>query len=152
MDHVVGLTCFNDVSMRGYQKRLPHVTLGKNFDCSGPLGPWIATLDEIRDVGDLTLRTHVNGEVMQEASTRDLIFDIPYLIELISSAMTLEPGDLISTGTPSGVGHARKPPRYLRHGDVVTVSVDGIGELTNPVRDEEAVSSPCVQCDERPAG
>jgi 2-keto-4-pentenoate hydratase/2-oxohepta-3-ene-1,7-dioic acid hydratase in catechol pathway len=136
MKHVVGLTCFNDVSMRELQKTLPHVTIGKNFDASGPLGPWVVTMDEVPDVTNLTLTTRVNGELVQEANTRDLIFDIPYLIELISSAMTLEPGDLISTGSPSGVGHARKPPRYLKHGDTVTVSVEGIGALTNPVRDE----------------
>jgi acylpyruvate hydrolase len=137
MDYVVGLTCFNDVSMRDYQKKLPHVTLGKNFDTSGPLGPWVTTLDEIPDVANLNLKTFVNGELMQEGNTGELIFDIPYLIELISSAMTLFPGDLISTGTPGGVGHARKPPLYLDHGDTVTVSVDGIGELTNPVLREE---------------
>ena len=137
MDYVVGLTCFNDVSMRDYQKKLPHVTLGKNFDTSGPLGPWIATLDEIPDAANLTLRTFVNGVLMQEGNTSDLIFDIPYLIELISSAMTLLPGDLISTGTPAGVGHARNPPVYLKHGDMVTVAIDRIGELSNPVLHEE---------------
>ena len=137
MNHVAGLTCFNDVSMRDYQKKLPHVTLGKNFDTSGPLGPWIVTLDEIPDVANLDLRTFVNGELMQSGNTGDLIFDIPYLIELISSAMTLLPGDLISTGTPDGVGYARKPPLYLKHGDTVTVTIDGIGELSNPVLHEE---------------
>lgn len=137
MDYVVGLTCFNDISMRDYQKNLPHVTLGKNFDTSGPLGPWITTLDEIPDVANLNLRTFVNGELMQEGNTGELIFDIPYLIELISSAMTLVPGDLVSTGTPGGVGHARKPPLYLKHGDTVTVAVDGIGELSNPVLHED---------------
>lgn len=137
MGYVAGLTCFNDISARDYQKKLPHVTLGKNFDTSGPLGPWIATLDEIPDVANLNLKTFVNGELMQEGNTGDLIFDIPYLIELISSAMTLLPGDLISTGTPGGVGHARKLPLYLKHGDTVTVSVEGLGELSNPVLDEE---------------
>jgi 2-keto-4-pentenoate hydratase/2-oxohepta-3-ene-1,7-dioic acid hydratase in catechol pathway len=137
MQHVAGLTCFNDVSMRDYQKNLPHVTLGKNFDASGPLGPWVTTLDEIPDPAALTLRTLVNGEVVQEGNTRDLIFDLPSLIELISSAMTLRPGDLITTGTPAGVGYARTPPRYLQPGDSVTVSVSGVGELTNPVLDEE---------------
>ncbi len=137
MDYVAGLTCFNDVSMRDYQKKLPHVTLGKNFDTSGPLGPWVTTLDEIPDVANLNLKTFVNGELMQEGNTGDLIFDLPYLVELISSAMTLLPGDLISTGTPGGVGHARKPPLYLKHGDTVTVSIDGIGELSNPVLHEE---------------
>ena len=95
------------------------------------------TKDEVPDAEDLTLRTLLNGELMQEGNTGDLIFDVPYLIELISQAMTLYPGDLISTGTPGGVGDARDPPVYLKPGDEVTVSVEGIGELTNPVAGEE---------------
>ena len=111
-------------------------TLGKNFDNSGPLGPWVVTRDEIPHPDNLHLKTLVNSNVMQEGNTGDLIFDIPYLIELISSVMTLFPGDLISTGTPGGVGDARDPPVYLKDGDVVTVTIEGIGELTNPVLDE----------------
>lgn len=138
-DHVAGYTCFNDVSVRDYQRMSTpqQWTLGKNFDDSGPLGPWIVTKDEVPDAEDLTLRTLLNGELMQEGNTGDLIFDVPYLIELISQAMTLYPGDLISTGTPGGVGDARDPPVYLKPGDEVTVSVEGIGELTNPVAGEE---------------
>lgn len=138
-EHVAGFTCFNDVSVRDYQRMSTpqQWTLGKNFDDSGPLGPWLVTRDEVPRPEDLTLRTRVNGELMQEGHTGDLIFDVPYLVELISSCMTLYPGDLISTGTPGGVGDARQPPVYLRDGDVVTVSVEGIGELTNPVRNED---------------
>jgi 2-keto-4-pentenoate hydratase/2-oxohepta-3-ene-1,7-dioic acid hydratase in catechol pathway len=138
-DHVAGYTCFNDVSVRDYQRmsKPEQWTLGKNFDSSGPLGPWIITKDEVPDPENLRLRTLLNGQVMQEGNTGDLIFGVPYLIELISSCMTLYPGDLISTGTPGGVGDARTPPVYLKKGDVVTVSIDGVGELSNPVLDEE---------------
>jgi 2-keto-4-pentenoate hydratase/2-oxohepta-3-ene-1,7-dioic acid hydratase in catechol pathway len=138
-EHVAGFTCFNDVSVRDYQRMSnpQQWTLGKNFDHSGPLGPWVVTRDEVPDPEKLGLKTILNGQVMQEGNTGDLIFTVPYLIELISSAMTLNPGDLISTGTPGGVGDARDPPVYMRKGDVVTVSIEGIGELTNPVLDEE---------------
>ena len=137
-DHVAGYTCFNDVSVRDYQRmsKPQQWTLGKNFDNSGPLGPWVVTRDEIPHPDNLHLKTLVNSKVMQDGNTGDLIFDIPYLIELISSVMTLFPGDLISTGTPGGVGDARDPPVYLKDGDVVTVTIEGIGELTNPVLDE----------------
>lgn len=137
--HVAGYTCFNDVSVRDYQRMSnpQQWTLGKNFDYSGPLGPWVVTRDEIRDPENLNLKTILNGQVMQEGNTGDLIFTVPYLIELISTAMTLYPGDLISTGTPGGVGDARKPPVYMKKGDQVTVSIEGIGELTNPVLDED---------------
>lgn len=138
-DHVAGYTCFNDVSVRDYQRmsKPEQWTLGKNFDHSGPLGPWVLTADEVRDPESLELRTLLNGNLMQQGNTGDLIFTVPYLIELISSAMTLYPGDLISTGTPGGVGDARKPPIYLKKGDLVTVSIQGVGDLTNPVLDEE---------------
>lgn len=136
MEHVAGLTCFNDVSMRDVQTQMPQLTLGKNFDASGPLGPWMVTLDEIDDPGRLELKTLVNGQVMQHGNTSEWIFDLPTLIETISSAMTLLPGDLISTGTPGGVGHARDPQIYLKPGDTVTVSIQGVGELTNPVAAE----------------
>lgn len=138
-DHVAGFTCFNDVSMRDYQRmsKPEQWTLGKNFDHSGPLGPWVVTRDEVPDPENLNLKTLLNGEVMQEGNTGDLIFTVPFLIELISSAMALYPGDLISTGTPGGVGDARTPPIYLKKGDEVTVSIQGIGDLTNPVLGEE---------------
>ena len=136
MNHIAGYTCFNDVSVRDFQRNMPLLTLGKNFDSSGPLGPWIVTRDEVPDPGNLRLTTRVNGQVMQEGNTGELIFDLPYLIELISSAMTLVPGDLISTGTPSGVGAAREPPVFLKAGDTVSVSIEGVGELSNPVEAE----------------
>ena len=138
LDYVAGYTCFNDVSIRDWQHMTTPAqwTLGKNFDHSGPLGPWLVTADEIGDPHTLGLKTLVNGEVMQEGHTSDFIFDIPTLIELVSQAMTLYPGDLISTGTPGGVGNARKPPVYLEAGDTVTIAIEKIGELTNPVANE----------------
>jgi 2-keto-4-pentenoate hydratase/2-oxohepta-3-ene-1,7-dioic acid hydratase in catechol pathway len=138
-DHVAGYTCFNDVSVRDYQRmsKPEQWTLGKNFDTSGPLGPWVVTKDEVPEPENLNLRTLVNGQEMQNGNTGDLIFGVAFLIELISSCMTLNPGDLISTGTPGGVGDARTPPIYLKKGDTVTVSIQGIGDLTNPVLDEE---------------
>ena len=136
MNHIAGFTCFNDISVRDFQRNMPLLTLGKNFDSSGPLGPWIVTRDEVPEPANLRLTTRVNGQVMQEANTGELIFDLPYLIELISSAMTLVPGDLISTGTPGGVGAAREPPVFLKAGDTVSVAIEGVGELSNPVEAE----------------
>jgi 2-keto-4-pentenoate hydratase/2-oxohepta-3-ene-1,7-dioic acid hydratase in catechol pathway len=136
--HVAGYTCFNDVSIRDWQNMTTPAqwTLGKNFDHSGPLGPWLVTADELGDPHALSLRTRVNSEVMQEGHTSDLIFDVPTLIALVSQAMTLYPGDLLSTGTPGGVGNARTPPVYLRPGDTVSVEIEKIGTLTNPVEAE----------------
>lgn len=136
-DHVAGYTCFNDVSIRDYQERLPRITLAKNFDASGSLGPWLITRDEVPHPDRLELTTTVNGKVKQRGNTADFIFSIPYLLALISSACRLEPGDVIATGTPGGVGWAAKPPTYLKQGDTVTVSIAGVGELTNPVLGEE---------------
>lgn len=137
MSHVAGYACFNDISIRDYQERLPRITLAKNFDASGPLGPWLVTADEIADPNDLQLRTTVNGEVKQECSTSDFIFSIPFLISHISSACRLVPGDIISTGTPAGVGWTAEPQTYLKHGDTVSVSISGVGELVNMVVDED---------------
>ena len=136
MDHVAGYTCFNDISIRDYQERLPRITLAKNFDASGPLGPWMVTADEVPDPNKLELRTIVNGETKQHSNTSDFIFSIPFLISHISSACRLEPGDIISTGTPAGVAWTAEPQTYLKHGDRVTVSISGIGELASPVVDE----------------
>lgn len=138
LEHVAGYTCFNDVSVRDWQHMGTPAQwmLGKNFDSSGPLGPWLVTADEIPDPATMELRTLVNGQQMQAGHTSDLIFSVPYLVALVSQAMELRPGDLISTGTPGGVGNARKPPVYLKDGDTVTVHIDRIGELTNPVRNE----------------
>lgn len=134
-DHILGYTCANDVSARDWQKERggSQWCRGKTFDTFAPLGPWIVTPDEIPDPARLNLRTIVSGEVLQESSVGDLIFDIPTLIEFLSGSTTLRPGTVILTGTPSGVGMARTPPRWLQPDDRVTVEIDGIGALTNPV-------------------
>jgi 2-keto-4-pentenoate hydratase/2-oxohepta-3-ene-1,7-dioic acid hydratase in catechol pathway len=130
-----GITAINDVSGRRAQLETPlrQFTLGKSFDTFAPLGPCIASLDGI-DLADIQVSTRVSGELMQDASTRDLIFPVLDLIVYLSAGMTLEPGDVIATGTPGGVGDSREPPRYLREGDVVEVTVGGVGTLRNPVR------------------
>lgn len=137
-DHVLGYTCANDVSARDWQKDFggSQWCRGKGFDTFCPLGPCLVTPDEIPDPSALTLRTIVSGEVMQESPLSDLIFDIPTIIEFLSGSTTLEAGTVILTGTPSGVGMARTPPRWLAPGDTVTVEIDGIGALTNPVVEE----------------
>lgn len=137
-DHVAGYTIFNDVTVRDYQFRVTQYTEGKNFHATGPVGPHIALADEGLDPHALRLTTTVNGVVKQDASTDELIFDVPTLIAHISAFVELEPGDLIPTGTPAGVGFKKDPPEFLRHGDVVEVTVEGIGTLSNPVRDESA--------------
>jgi 2-keto-4-pentenoate hydratase/2-oxohepta-3-ene-1,7-dioic acid hydratase in catechol pathway len=131
---VGGLTAVNDVSGRRAQLETPlrQFTLGKSFDTFAPMGPCVAEADGI-DLESIGIRTTVSGEVMQDSSTRNLIFSIVELIVYCSAGMTLEPGDVIATGTPGGVGDSRQPPRYLRDGDVVEVSVDGVGTLRNPV-------------------
>ena len=137
LDHVFGYTLFNDMSVRDFQRKTTQWTPGKNFDGTGPLGPHIVTADEL-PVGAAGLRimTRVNGETMQDSNTSDMIFSTARTIALLSEFMTLEPGDLIATGTPSGVAHARKPPAWMRAGDVVEVEVERIGILRNPVVDE----------------
>jgi 2-keto-4-pentenoate hydratase/2-oxohepta-3-ene-1,7-dioic acid hydratase in catechol pathway len=132
-EHVFGYTILNDVSARDFQMATSQWTLGKTFDTFAPMGPWIVTADEIEDPGALKISLTLNGETMQDSSTSNLIFGIPKLIAYLSSVMTLEPGDIISTGTPAGVGFARKPPRWLVPGDVVAIQVEGIGEMVNPV-------------------
>jgi acylpyruvate hydrolase len=134
-DHVAGYALFNDVSIRDWQLAKPPIQFGagKNFDGSGPFGPELVTRDEVDDPQALDISLEVNGEVMQSSNTKSMIFDIPALIAFISQFTTLEPGDVIATGTPSGVGHFRKPPVYLKDGDVVKVVIEGIGTLENPV-------------------
>lgn len=129
---ILGYTCVNDVSIRDWQKRGQQWTSGKNFDGTLPVGPEIVTADEL-DIGNLHLESRLNGEVMQSASTSQLIFDVPSLIEFISTWTTLEPGDLIATGTPGGVGAAQKPPLWMKPGDVIEVEIEGIGTLRNTV-------------------
>lgn len=140
-DVVAGLTICNDVSVRDWQKRTPTMTMGKSWDTHCPLGPYIVTLDEIPDPHSLTLVTRVNGEVRQRASTAEMVFDCWDLIAHLSTAFTLEPGDVISTGTPAGVGMAMNPQRWLRAGDTVSVEIEGIGVLSNPVATERVVSA-----------
>ena len=133
MEHVFGYTIVNDVSARDFQMQTSQWTMGKTFDTFAPMGPVIVTADEIEDPHKLAISLTLNGELMQDSNTSNLIFGVPQLIAFLSSAMTLEPGDIISTGTPAGVGFARKPPRWLMPGDEVAVQVEGIGRLVNPV-------------------
>jgi acylpyruvate hydrolase len=137
-DHVAGYALFNDVSIRDWQLRKPPIQFGagKNFDASGPFGPELVTRDEVPDPHALRIELKVNGETMQSSTTGNMIFDIPTLIEHISQFTTLEPGDVIATGTPSGVGHFHEPPIYLKPGDRVRVEIEGIGSLENPVEAE----------------
>jgi 2-keto-4-pentenoate hydratase/2-oxohepta-3-ene-1,7-dioic acid hydratase in catechol pathway len=137
-DVIAGYLVVNDATVRDWQLRVPTWTMGKSFDTHGPIGPWIVTADEIGDPHQLRLRTFVNGELRQDSNTKELIFDCFALIEHLSTAFTLEPGDVIATGTPSGVGIARKPPALLKAGDVVRIEIEGIGSLENPVIDEPA--------------
>jgi 2-keto-4-pentenoate hydratase/2-oxohepta-3-ene-1,7-dioic acid hydratase in catechol pathway len=132
LSHVWGYTIINDVTARDVQSRLKQWHVGKSFDTFCPMGPWAVTADEI-DLADTRLRTWVNGELRQDANTRDLIFDVPTIVAVLSAGITLHPGDLIATGTPAGVGIGFKPPRYLKSGDRVAIEIDGLGRLENPV-------------------
>lgn len=136
MRHVAGYTVLNDVTARDYQRLRGggQWTLAKSFDTFCPIGPWIVTADEIDDPHDLALECVLSGEKMQSSSTSQMIFTIPEIIEYLSAALTLEPGDVVGTGTPPGVGFARTPPRFLRPGDVVECTVEKVGTLVNPVR------------------
>jgi 2-keto-4-pentenoate hydratase/2-oxohepta-3-ene-1,7-dioic acid hydratase in catechol pathway len=133
LDHVFGYLVANDVSARDWQKHTPTFTMGKSFDTHGPIGPWIVTADDIPDPQALALRSFVNGELRQESHTGNMIHTVAAQIEYLSTAFTLEPGDLIATGTPGGVGMAMDPPGYLREGDVVRCEIDGIGAIENRV-------------------
>jgi 2-keto-4-pentenoate hydratase/2-oxohepta-3-ene-1,7-dioic acid hydratase in catechol pathway len=139
LDYVLGYTCANDVSARDWQGKWggSQWCRGKTFDTFAPLGPCLVTTDEIRNPNQLTIRTVLNGQVMQDWNTEDMIFPVPRLIEFLSGSTTLPPGTVILTGTPHGIGAARKPPIFLQAGDTVTIEIGGIGALTNPVRDEE---------------
>jgi len=130
---VFGYTIANDVSARDFQMATTQWMIGKTFDTFAPIGPAIVTADEIADPHNLAISLTISGEVLQSSNTRHLIFGVPKLIAYLSSVFTLEPGDIISTGTPAGVGFARKPPRWLKPGDEVVVRVEGLGELVNPV-------------------
>jgi len=135
-EHVFGYTNLNDVSARDYQMATTQWMMGKTFDTFAPFGPAIVTADEIADPHALDIQMIINGEVLQSSNTSQLIFRIPELIEYLSSVFTLEAGDIVSTGTPSGVGFSRTPPRWLRPGDECVVKISGLGELHNPVMAE----------------
>lgn len=138
IDVVAGYSLFNDATLRDYQKAASQWTVGKNFDGTGAFGPEFVTADELPPgLSGLTLTTTLNGEQMQEGHVDDLVFSVPRLIAILSECMTLEAGDVVVTGTPSGVGFARTPPRYLVAGDVVEIKVDGLGTLVNLVVDEQ---------------
>jgi 2-keto-4-pentenoate hydratase/2-oxohepta-3-ene-1,7-dioic acid hydratase in catechol pathway len=138
---IAGYMIVNDVSVRDWQRRSPTMTLGKSFDTHGPTGPWIVTPDEIGDPHSLELRTLVSGEQRQHSNTRHLIFDCFSLVETLSTVCTLEPGLIISTGTPSGVAVAMKPPRWLNVGDVVRIEIERIGHIENRVVEEPATTA-----------
>nr|ACF98197.1 hypothetical protein [uncultured bacterium 1114] len=136
MAYVAGYTCFNDASIRDWQFHTHQYGMGKNFQGSGPLGPWLVTVDEIPDYRKMELRTVVSGEELQHGRLDQLAFDIPRLISYVSKALPWKAGDVLATGTPAGVGFVRKPPRFLVPGDVVEVTITGVGTLRNSVRDE----------------
>jgi hypothetical protein len=135
---IAGYLVANDVSVRDWQLRTPTMTMGKSFDTHGPMVPWLVTPDEVGDPHALELRTWVNGELRQHSDTRELIFDCFAQVEHLSAAFTLEPGDVVTTGTPSGVGGAKQPPRFLQAGDVVKIEIWHIGAIENRVIEEPA--------------
>ena len=137
MQCIAGYTILHDVSARDVQFKDGQITLGKNFDTFAPMGPCMVTADELLDPANLRMRTLLNGEVMQDGNTRNWLYPLPELIAGLSRVMTLEPGDVVSTGTPSGTGVFRKPPVFLRPGDTVVLDIEGIGRLENPVIMEE---------------
>ena len=134
LQYVFGYTCFNDMSVRDYQKRTPQWTIGKNFDATGGFGPVLVTADELAPgATGLRIQSRLNGQVMQDASTTDMIFSVAETIALLADCMTLEPGDAIIMGTPAGVGQARTPPVWMQPGDVIEIEIESIGTLRNPV-------------------
>ena len=137
LDCVFGYSCFNDMSVRDYQKKTPQWTIGKNFDCTGGFGPFLVTADDLPPgATDLHIESRLNGKVMQSANTRDMIWSVAETITLLTECMTLEPGDVIIMGTPAGVGQARTPPVWMKHGDTIEIDIQDVGLLVNPVEDE----------------
>lgn len=132
-EHIAGYCCFNDVSVRDWQKHTHQFTPGKNFPGTGPLGPFLVAREAVPDVAQLALETRLNGQVMQSASVSDLIFDIPTIVAYVSRFTPLSPGDVIATGTPGGVGDRREPPLYMKEGDTVEVEITGLGVLRNRI-------------------
>jgi len=138
LDCVAGYSCFNDGSIRDYQRKTNQWTIGKNFDASGPFGPWLVTPDELPPgAAGLRIQSRLNGKVMQDANTKDFLWDVAESLRIITECMTLEPGDVIITGTPAGVGYARTPPVWMAPGDTCEIEIEGIGILSNPIADEQ---------------
>jgi 2-keto-4-pentenoate hydratase/2-oxohepta-3-ene-1,7-dioic acid hydratase in catechol pathway len=133
MSMVAGVMICNDVSVRDWQRRSPTATLGKSFDTHGPVGPWLTTIDDMRDLGNLSIRSWVDGELRQDGNTSEMIWSFGQMIEELSSVFTLEPGDILSTGTPAGVGQGFDPPRFLTEGQTVRVEIEGLGHIENRV-------------------
>jgi 2-keto-4-pentenoate hydratase/2-oxohepta-3-ene-1,7-dioic acid hydratase in catechol pathway len=136
MSHVAGYTCFNDASVRDWQFHTHQYGMGKNFRGTGALGPWLITADEIPDYRELAIHGLLNGERLQTGQLSELAFDIPSLISYVSQALDWQPGDILATGTPSGIGFKRQPPIFLKPGDTFEVVIPGVGTLSNPVADE----------------
>ena len=137
LGYVAGYSCFNDVSVRDYQRRTPQWTIGKNFDATGPFGPAFVTADELPPgAAGLAIASRLNGQTMQSANTRDMIFPVDETIALLSECLTLEAGDVLVMGTPAGVGFARTPPVWMKPGDTIEIEIEGVGRLVNPVAAE----------------
>ena len=135
---VAGYSCYNDGSVRDYQRKTSQWTIGKNFDATGAFGPWLVTPDELPAGGaGLRIQSRLNGKVMQDANTRDFLFDVVQSLCIITECITLEAGDVIITGTPAGVGHARTPPVWMAPGDICEIDIEGVGVLSNPIADEK---------------
>jgi 2-keto-4-pentenoate hydratase/2-oxohepta-3-ene-1,7-dioic acid hydratase in catechol pathway len=136
---IAGYSCFNDGSVRDYQRKTSQWTIGKNFDRTGGFGPWFVTADEVPPgAAGLSIQSRLNGKVMQNANTSDMIFPVAETVALLSECMTLEPGDLLVMGTPAGVGYARTPPVWMQPGDTIEIAIEGVGVLSNPIADEPA--------------
>jgi acylpyruvate hydrolase len=138
---IAGYSCFNDGSVREFQRRTSQWDMGKNFDATGGFGPWMVTADEVPPGGKgLKIESRLNGQVMQSDNTDNMMFPVAETLADISQGMTLEPGDVIVTGTPSGVGFARKPPVWMKHGDICDIEIEGVGLLRNPIEDEKVAA------------
>lgn len=139
LQYVAGYSCFNDMSVRDFQKKTPQWTIGKNFDATGGLGPAMVSADALpAGAKGLRIQSRLNGQVMQDANTTDMIFDVAETLRLLAQCMTLEPGDVIAMGTPAGVGQARTPPVWMKAGDTIEIEIEGIGTLVNPIAAEGA--------------
>jgi 2-keto-4-pentenoate hydratase/2-oxohepta-3-ene-1,7-dioic acid hydratase in catechol pathway len=139
LSHIAGYSCFNDASLRDYQRKTSQWTIGKNFDRTGAFGPWFVTADELPPgAAGLAIESRLNGRVMQKANTSDMLFPVAETVALLSECLTLEPGDLLVMGTPAGVGYARNPPVWMKDGDTIEIAIESIGVLSNPIKDEPA--------------